>query len=681
MNPPTAHILPSILTHAGRSLADNYAWLQDKSDPEVLAYLAAENEHTAVALAHTAALQETIFQELRGRIKEDDNSAPQRRGDYAYYTRIAAGQQYRTFCRRALAPDAPEQVLLDENALAEGHSYCRVRIFDLSPDQHLLAYGVDTTGAWVYDLYALDMASGATVAGPIANVGYTAAWAGDSRTLFYTIFDEAHRPFKLLRHRIGASQAEHTLVYHETDDALNAEIGRSTSGALLVLTVASHTTSEVRILPAAQPEGQFQLIAPRQPWIEYYVTHHGDQLLIRTNEQAENFKLMAAPLAAPARANWRELIAHRADTLLSDVTPFQDYILLHERSGGLIQLRVAAPDLGSARTVAFPEPTYDVTASDEWGHDFASSTVRLAYSSLVTPNSSIDYDMADGVWRVVKQLEIPSGYNAALYVSERLEATAADGSRVPISLVYRRDRTPGGPLVLYGYGSYGFSIEPEFDAKRISLLDRGFAYAIAHIRGGSELGRAWYEQGRLLHKKNSFSDFITCAEHLVAQGYTAPERLAIMGASAGGLLVTAVANMRPDLCRAVVALVPFTNVVTAMLMPELPLTVPEYEQWGNPADDTAYTYMLSYSPYDNIQPVDYPHMLVRAGLSDLQVPFWDPAKYVAKLRTHSTGERLLLLLMNMGAGHGGASGRYDHLHEDALNYAFLIDVLEESPQR
>lgn len=676
---PTAPVAKRVthrFEHLGRSFEDDYAWLQIKSDPEVIAYLEAENAYAKATLRHTEQLQEQLFQEMKARIKEDDSSAPEPFGDYAYYWRMEAGRQYRLFCRRRNEPGAAEELLLDENALAEGHSYCRVAVFEPSPDNALLAYGVDTTGAWVFDLFVKDLCSGRLLSGPIARTGWGVAWASDCRTIFYTLFDDSHRPFKLLRHTVGDDPSRDLLVYHEPDEAFHLRVNRTRSGAYILLTLHSHGGSEARYLPADQPLGEFQIIEPRRPWVEYYADHHGDRFLIRTNDGAENFKLVEAPVGSPGKEQWRELIPHRADTYLTGIDLFRDHLVVYERKDGLPKIRISAPDgISDPHYVPFPDPAY--TCETAKNPEFNAVLLRFTYSSLVTPESTVDYDMVGHTWEVKKQQEIPSGYDPSLYGAERLHAVAPDGSRVPISLAYRKGLSCDGgqPLLLYGYGSYGFSNDPWFDAGRLSLLDRGFVFAIAHVRGGSELGRAWYEQGRLMHKKNSFTDLIACAEHLIAQGYTSSQRLAIMGESAGGLLVSAAATMRPDLFHTVVAMVPFTNVITAMLMPDLPLTVIEWEQWGNPQDQQAFDYMLSYSPYDNVEAKAYPHLYVKAGLSDLQVPYWDPAKWVAKLRARKTDDNRLVLVTNMGAGHGGASGRYDHLREDAQVYAFLIDIV------
>lgn len=674
--PPVARKVAHTFQHHGRTFVDNYAWLQDRSDPAVISYLEAENAYARKLLEPTQALQEALFQEMRGRIQEDDRSAPVQRGDAFYYWRMQAGQQYRVFCRRRGSLDGLEEVLVDENALAEGHTYCRVFLLEPSPDSSLLAYAVDTTGAWMFDLFVKDLRTGKIVSGPIPRTAWSVAWASDSRTLFYTVFDDAHRAFKLFRHTAGNDPANDELVFHEPDDAFSVSIRRTRSGEFLLLTLASHSTSEVRYLPADQPRGQFRVIHPREHWLEYYVEHHGDRFLVRTNQDAENFQVMEAPVTNPTKANWRPLLPHRTDTLVEEVEAFRDHLVVVERRDGLCHLRISGPDgLSDVRYVPFPEPVYTVSLQDNY--EYGAPALRFEYSSLVTPKSTVDYAFATDTWTVCKQQEIPSGYDPARYESRRLFATAPDGTQVPISLVHCKGLALNGhnPLLLDGYGSYGYSREANFDTARLSLLDRGFVYAIAHVRGGSEMGRAWYEQGRLMHKKNTFTDFIACAEHLIAEGYTSPDRLAITGRSAGGLLVSAVTNMRPDLFKAVAAWVPFTNVITAMLMPDLPLTVVEWEQWGNPADPQAFDYMLSYSPYENVTAQAYPHLLVKAGLNDLQVPYWDPAKWVAKLRAMKTDDNRLLLLTNMGSGHGGASGRYDYLRETAEVYAFLIDAL------
>lgn len=671
---PVAKTTEHTFEQHGRTFSDPYAWLQNKDDPQVIEYLVAENEYAQASLAHNKDLEEKLFVEMRGRIPEDDMSAPERRGDNYYYTRNVAGKQYGIFCRKSDSVDASEEILLDENILAEGKSYCKVFLFEPSPDQNLLAYGVDTTGARIYDLYIKDLRNGQIISGPIQNVGWSIAWASDNQTLFYTVFDSAHRPYKLFRHRLGTRNDVE--IYHEADDAFPIYIRRSRSGDFIFLTSASATTTEVRFLRASEPQSDFAIVQPRQHWMEYYLEHHGDRFLVRTNDQAENYKVMEAPVSSPGKENWRELIPHRADTFVEEVDTFENHLVINERTNGLAQIRISAPDgLSNSYYVQFPEPVYTVRTGAN--PEFNTSDFRFFYSSMITPESTIDYEMNTKTWRVKKRQEIPSGYDQELYTTERLFSTAPDGTKVPVSLAYRKGLKLDGnnPLVLYGYGSYGFSSDANFDAKRFSLIDRGFIFAIAHVRGGSDLGRRWYEDGRLMNKKNTFNDFIACAEHLIKLGYTQSNKLAIMGASAGGLLVSAVTNMRPDLFKAVVALVPFTNVIVGMLMPDLPLTVIEWEQWGNPSDPTAFDYMLSYSPYENVAARAYPNVYAKAGLNDLQVPYWDPAKWVARLRANKTDQNTLIFVTNMGAGHGGASGRYDYLREVAQYYAFLIDKL------
>jgi oligopeptidase B len=686
--PPIAQIEPHTTTHQRWTWVDPYAWLQDKTDPQVIAYLEAENAYAQAVMQPTEPLQEQLFQEMCARIQEDESSAPQLRGGYWYYTRFAPGQQYRLFCRKAGSLEAPEEILLDENALAVGQSYCQVFSFEPSPDHNLLAYSVDTTGARIYPLYIKDLRNGEQLVGPIPQVATTMAWA-DNHTLFYTVFDAAHRPYQLYSHTLGQEVSADRLVWHEMDESFMLRVARSRSGAYLLLTISSHSSSEVRYVPTSQPEADLSVIQPRQPWMEYYVDQHGERFLIRTNHQAKNFKLVEAPVISPSMEHWREVIPHRPQVLIESVLAFRDYLVVGERSQGLRQLRISDPDGRShVRYVPFPEPVYALIADLFVGSinpEFDTDNLRFEYSSPVTPDSTVDYHMRTAAWQVKKVLQIPSGYDPSLYRCERLFATASDGAQVPISLVYRvgadvkthKSASLPAPLLLVGYGAYGFSFEADFDAVRLSLLERGFVFAIAHVRGGSELGRDWYDHGRLLHKMNTFTDFIACAEHLIAQGYTTPAQLAIMGGSAGGLLVSAVLNLRPDLIRAALAMVPYTNVITAMLMPDLPLTVIEYEQWGNPSDPQAFEYMLSYSPYEHVEAKAYPAILSRAGLNDLQVPYWDPAKWVAKLRALKTDTTPLLLVTNMAAGHSGSSGRYDHLREDALNYAFLLMTIRD----
>ncbi len=676
MNPPVAKTIPLTYTHLGRTFSDPYAWLQDKDNPQVIAYLEAENSHAQSFFQPLSSHQEALYQELCGRLQENDFGVPEQRGEYDYFWRIQAGQQYRVFYRQHRSPSAPEEIILDENQLAEGHSYCRAFLLAPSPNNHLLVYTVDTTGSLIFDLFIKDLTTGQIIMGPIPQTAWTVAWGNDNQTLFYTVFDASHRSHQLYSLQVGQPASEAILIYHEADESFNLWLRRTRSGEYILLTSLSATTSEVRFLHADTPTNEFQVVQPRRHWHEYYVEHHGNYFIIRSNAGAENFRLVFTPISSPSEDNWIELLPHRSDVLVEDMSTFQNHLVVLERFKGLRCIRISAPDgLSQVTYVPIPDPTY--TLDLDTNPEFETPILRFTYSSLVTPRSTVDYEMDQRTWTLRKRQDIPSGYDPSKYTSERLFATAPDGAQVPISLVYRADLDKDGshPCFLEGYGSYGISNEPEFDYRWLSLLERGFVCAIAHVRGGSELGRAWYENGRLMNKKNTFTDFIACAECLIELGYTSADHLAIAGASAGGLLVSAVTNLRPDLFKAIVARVPFTNVITAMLDPELPLTVIEWEQWGNPNDLLAFNYMLTYSPYENVTAQDYPHILVKTGLNDLQVPYWDPAKWVAKLRSLKTDQNHLLLVTNMSSGHGGSSGRYDFLREVAQIYTFLIKIL------
>lgn len=670
--PPRAEARHHEIRLHGDVIVDEYAWLQQRDDPAVIAHLAAENAYAEAAMADTAALQERLFAELRGRIKESDLSVPAALGPYHYYTRTEEGQQYPSVWRRP-APDGPEELLVDQNALAVGQGFCRLGRLKVSPDHRKLAYGLDTTGAIVFTLYIKDLNSGALLPVSIPNTAQSLEWGEDGGSLYYTTYDHAHRPYRLYRHTLGTDPAEDELIHEEPNERLFVYLAKTRSSAYLLMRLWSHDGTEVRYKPAADPAAPFVTIDPLRKGVEYDVEHQGERFLIRTNEGAENFRLLEAPVADVGRR--RELIPHRPDVLIDGVDAFAEHLVVYERRGGLQQIRISRPDGAGARYVAFPEPVYSADAGENL--EYHAGALRLVYSSLVTPRSVVDYHMAEGRWELRKQDEIPSGYDPARYVSERLEAAAPDGARVPLSLVYRRGTPRDGtaPALLTGYGAYGYSYDPGFDARRLSLLDRGFVVAIAHVRGGAELGRAWYEQGRLMHKKNSFADFIACAERLVAAGYTSPERLAISGTSAGGLLVSAVANARPELFRAVLARVPWTNVIAALIDRDLPLTAIEWDQWGDPAILEQYRYLRSYDPYEHIAAGAYPHILATAGLNDLQVPYWDPAKWVARLRARKADGNALLLRTNMSAGHGGSSGRFDNLRETAFEYAFILKAL------
>ncbi len=670
--PPRAEEHPQPIRLLEQTLIDEYAWLQQRENPAVMAYLEAENAYAEAFMADTAALREQLYAELRGRIKEQDLSVPERFGAYVYYQRTEQDRQYPLVCRR-LAPDGPEELLLDVNTLAEGHSYCRLGPFKVSPDQQLAAYGLDTTGAIVYTIFIIDLRNGTVLAEPIPAAAWGLEWGEDGRSLYYTRFDQSHRPYRLYRHTLGSDPANDSLLYEEQDERFMLNLSKTRSRAFLLLDLYSHDGTEVHYKPAADADAPFTIFEARRPKIEYHLEHQGEHFLIVTNEEAENFRLLAAPVTDPGQRH--ELIAHRPDVLLDDVDAFATFLVRYERHAGLPHIWISTPDGSGAHQVVFPEPVYSCAPLGNL--EYHSNTLRLSYSSLITPPSVVDYGMDDGRWELRKQEEIPSGYDPAAYVSERISVRAPDGAMVPLSLVRRRDTPCDGsaPCLLTGYGAYGYCYDASFDKHWLSLLDRGFVCAIGNIRGGQELGRAWYEQGRLLHKRNSFSDFIACAEHLIAAGYTSRTGLAISGASAGGLLMAAVVNERPDLFAAVLAQVPFTNVIAAILDPSLPLTVIEYDQWGNPHDPEQLRYMLGYSPYEQITAQPYPPILATAGLNDLQVPYWDPAKWVARLRAHKTDTNPLLLRTNVNAGHGGASGRFSRLEEIAFEFAFILKAL------
>jgi oligopeptidase B len=673
--PPVAATEPRVSALHNEIRVDDYYWLRDRSNPRVIRYLEAENSYTTTVMRHTEALQERLYQEMRGRIKEADFSVPEQLDHYHYYSRTEAGSQYPILCRKRGSLDAAEEILLDQNALAAGHAYFRVGASIVSPDHELLAYSVDTSGGEEFTLHFKDLRTGSLLAETISSTSLGLAWANDSRTLFYTVLDQARRPCRLYRHVVGSSPSSDALVYFEADESFFLDVHRTRSRRYLFLDIASHSTSEVRFLDADNPEGHFRVVQPREPGIEYTVAHHGDRFFITTNDGAPNFRLVQGPVENPGKLSWSAVLPYRPGVKLDGTDAFSNFLALYEREAGLRQIRVLDLSSGEDHLVTFPEPAYTVRAHRN--PEFKTSLLRFTYTSLVTPSSVVDYDMATRSWTVRKQTEVLGGYDKSRYQSERIFATAPDGERVPVSLVYRTPLHLDGtrPLLLNGYGAYGLSYDPVFSSNTLSLLDRGFVVAIAHVRGGEEMGRSWYEDGKLLKKRNTFTDFIACAEHLLAQGYTAQDRMAINGGSAGGLLMGAVTNMRPDLFRVVMAEVPFVDVVNTMLDASLPLTVIEYDEWGNPNDPTAYSYIRSYSPYDNVERKDYPSILVTAGLNDPRVAYWEPAKWTARLRALKTDENRLLLKTNMGAGHGGASGRFDFLREIAFKYAFMLDVL------
>jgi len=660
----------------GQTLHDPYHWLRERENPEVTAYLEAENAYAEVMMEHTEGLQAALYDEMLSHVKESDESAPYPHGDYWYYSRTEEGKNYEIYCRKKGEISAPEQVLLDENELAAEHAYFAVGALSVSPDHRLMAYSTDTVGNERYNLWVKHLETGEVVDGPIPNTYYSVAWANDNKTLFYNRVDDATRPYQLWRHVVGTDPDTDVLVYEETDERFFLGIARSRSDGMLLLNLMSAVTAEWRYIDADAPTDAFRVVKPREQNVEYYVEHHPgppERFFVLTNEDAINFRVYEAPIGSDPSA-WAEIIAPSDTVTLTAIDAFANHLAVWERREGLPSVRVVDLGEASSHQVEFPEPTYAAWAGDN--HEFATDVLRFEYTSLTTPPSVFDYDMGTKGLARVKEREIPN-FDRSLYETTRLEATAADGTEVPVSVVWRKDalRKPA-PLLLAGYGSYGSSYDPYFSASRLALLDRGVVFAIAHVRGGGEMGRRWYEDGKYLQKKNTFTDFIASAEHLVASGWTQPERLAITGRSAGGLLMGAVTNMRPDLFAAVVAGVPFVDVTNTMLDPTIPLTVIEWEEWGNPQDREYFEYMRSYAPYDNVRTdAPYPHMLITAGLNDPRVAYWEPAKWAAKLRTNSLNDSLILLQTNMGAGHGGASGRYDYLRELAFEYAFVLDRL------
>lgn len=672
--PPIAKVAPKADTLHGETRIDNYYWLRDRSNPKVIKYLENENSYTKAVMKHTEAFQKKLYEEMVGRIKETDLTVPAREDDYFYYSRTEEGKQYSIYCRKKGSPEAEEKILLDVNDLAAGHEYCGLAALLVSPHHRLLAYTVDTTGTEVYTLYIKDLSSGQVLRDTIHEMSGSLEWANDNNTIFYTTLDEAKRPHKLFRHELGTDQKDDSLIYHEKDEAFHLDITKTRNKDYLLMFLGSMTTTEVHYLRTDNPTGTFKVIHPRQHEIEYYVSHRGDRFFIRTNDQAKNFRLMEAPVLRPSRMNWKEVIQHRDSVKIEGIDLFQNHLVVYERGKGLKQLRIINLVSNEVHYAEFPEPVYAFWAGRN--REFDTNLLRFTYMSLVTPRSVYDYDMETRRRELKKQYEVLGGYDPDQYQSERVFATASDGTEIAISMVYRKGMVKDGtnPLLLYGYGAYGFSMEAGFSCNRLSLLDRGFIYAIAHIRGGGEMGRYWYDQGRLLNKRNTFTDFIACAEHLIAEKYTSPDNLVISGVSAGGLLMGAVTNMRPDLFKAVVAEVPFVDVINTMLDESIPLTVIEYEEWGNPNDKQYFDYINSYSPYDNVEAKDYPHILITAGLNDARVQYWEPAKWTARLRALRTDDNLLLLKTKMGAGHGGASGRYDYLADVAFKYVFILDL-------
>ena len=673
VKPPSAKKVRKATTLHGQPWADDYFWLRDKPNPDVAAYLEAENAYTDAVMRPTQGLQESLYKEMLGHIKETDVSVPYREGGYLYYSRTEEGKQYPIYCRKKGGLDAAEEVTLDLNELAKGQKFMAIGAYTVTDDGNLLAYTTDNTGFREYTLRVKDLRTGELrpeMAEKVASV----AWANDGQTLFYTTDDPAKRPYRLYRLRLG-SPLPGDLVYEEKDELFRVGVGRSRSKGYIFLGSGSLTTSEVRYIPADQPQAEWKIVAPRRHEHEYEVDHRGDLFYIRTNDKGRNFRLVTAPVSDPRPENWTEVVPHRPDVMLEGVELFKNHFVLLERERGLPEFRVTDLRTGASHSVVFPEPTY--SAFSGANAEFDTPIFRYTYQSLVTPNSVFDYDMDKRSSTLLKEQPVPGGFDRANYASERLFATAKDGVKVPISLVYRKGTKRDGtaPMLLTGYGAYGYPYPVMFSSNRLALLDRGVSFAIAHIRGGGEMGKAWHDQGRMMNKKNTFTDFIAAAEFLVGEKYTGKDHLAIEGGSAGGLLMGAVTNMRPDLFKVVVSRVPFVDVINTMVDASLPLTAGEWEEWGDPRQKADYDYMVAYSPYDQIAAKDYPALLVKTSFNDSQVMYWEPAKYVARLRATKTDHNPLLLKTNMAAGHGGASGRYDYLHEVAFDYAFVLTQL------
>ena len=684
VNAPTAKKVSEEMTIHGDTRIDNYYWMKltdeqknaatpDEHTQEVLNYLNAENDYKDAKLKHTVAFQEKLYNEIIGRFKQDDSSVPYKDNGYFYMVRYEEGKEYPIYSRKKGTLEAEEEVMLDVNQLSEGFDYYRVAGRSVSPNNKILAYGEDTLSRRIYTIRFKNLETGEMYKDQIPNTTGGAVWANDNKTVFYTVKDKALRAYKIFKHKLGTDASQDEEVFHEKDETFGTFVYRSKSDKYIIIGSYQTLSSEYRVVNADTPDAEFRVIQPRERNLEYGIAHYGDKFYIRTNLDAKNFRLVATPENATTKENWKEIIPNRDDVLLEDMDIFKDYLVLSERKNGITQLRVR-PWEGEEHYIKFKEDAYLTYTSTNL--QFDTDLLRIGYTSLTTPNSTYDYNMKTKEMELLKQTEVVGDFNSDNYASERLYVKVRDGVKVPVSMVYKKGTKKDGsaPLLLYGYGSYGASMDPYFSSVRLSLLDRGFIFAIAHIRGGEEMGRYWYEDGKLLKKKNTFTDFIDCADHLLAENYTSKDKLFAMGGSAGGLLMGAVVNMRPELWKGVVAAVPFVDVVTTMLDESIPLTTGEFDEWGNPKNEEYYEYIKSYSPYDNVEAKDYPNMLVTTGLHDSQVQYWEPAKWVAKLRELKTDNNTLLLHTNMDAGHGGKSGRFARHKETALQYAFLLDL-------
>ncbi len=669
--PPRASLHPRDVTVHNDKRIDNYYWLRDRNDPEVLKYLKQENAYTDAVMKSTDSLRSKLYKEMKGRIKETDLSVPVKKDQYYYYSRTEEGKQYPIYCRKYQTLDAPEEVLLDQNKLAEGKSYFAIGELQISPDQNKLAYNVDESGNENFTVYIKDLKTGQLLTDRITGAYYSLEWANDNHTLFYNTIDSAHRPYRAYRHELGTDQTNDAMVYEEKDDHYELEVTKSRNEKYIYIELQSEITMEVRQLDAENSTGEFQTVLPRKRGVEYFVAPHGDDLYILTNQDAKTFKLVKTPVDNPSEENWQTIIPYNPNVELESISEFADYLAITERVKGNETIRVIPLNGEKEYSVEFDEPAYGLGLEDN--PEFSSDRFRFSFSSMKTPKQIIELDFKSHEQTVLKEKEVP-GYHSEQYETKRMWLPARDGTKIPVSLIYRKGLkiSSDTPLLLYGYGAYGIVIEPTFSSNVISLVDRGFIYAIAHIRGGGFLGKPWYEDGKWFHKKNTFTDFIDVAQGLIDRNMTNPDHLAIRGGSAGGLLIGAVVNMRPDLFHAAIAAVPFVDVINTMLDESIPLTVIEYDEWGNPNQKDYYDYMRSYSPYDNVKAQDYPNLLITAGLNDPRVGYWEPAKFTAKLRAMKTDQNTLLLKTKMGAGHLGASGRYDYLKDIAFQYAFVL---------
>lgn len=673
VNPPVAKKVEKELTIHGDTRIDNYYWMNERDHPDVVAYLESENEYTEHILEPTEALQEKLFNEMKSRMKEDDSSVPYFKNGYYYYRRYDEGMEYPLYCRKKGSLEADEEIMLNVNEMAKGFNFYSLVGVSVSPDNKMVAFGVDTLSRRKYTLYIKDLESGEILKDAIPVTTGSSVWANDNKTIFYTRKDEITlRSDKIYRHQLGDTNENDQLVFFEEDETYSVFVRKSKSDKYIFIGSNSTMADEYHYLDASKPSGEFKVIQPRERGLEYSIAHFGNHFFIKTNLNATNFKLMKTPVKRTEKENWEDVIPHREDVFLQQVEIFNKFLVLEERNKGINQLRIISWNGEKDYYIPFEEETYSVGIS--YNPDFNSEDLRYSYTSLTIPRSIYDFDMVSRERELLKQDEVLGDFDPDNYESKRLWATADDSTQIPMSIVYKKGIELNGsnPTLLYGYGSYGATMDPYFSSVRLSLLDRGFVFAIAHIRGSQYLGRPWYEDGKLLNKINTFSDFNDCAEHLIKLDYTSPEHLYAMGGSAGGLLMGAIINMQPELYHGVIAAVPFVDVVTTMLDESIPLTTSEFDEWGNPKEKEYYDYMLSYSPYDQVKKQDYPNLLVTTGYYDSQVQYWEPAKWVAKLRQLKTDENLLILHTNMEAGHGGASGRFKRLKETAMEYAFIL---------